>query len=97
VKTEILLEGISLPKPSKAYGTRYLTSHNNGPVVRIRRALDNKEADIDGRGFVCGLDGIKAIEWSHGIGYIATHYDQSGNGHHLTQPVAALQPEYHEP
>lgn len=75
-----------------AYGLRKLRTAYAGPAVSMRSTI-NGVADI---GF-SGTDFDTAAAATHiggGSGFIATFYDQTGNGNHLVQATTASQPEY---
>jgi len=83
----------SYPSSAAAYSLRALSSTYTGPLVRVRRASDNVESDFyalyDG-----GLDVIGLSNFCVGTdGFVATWYDQSGNGRNATQATAANQPQ----
>lgn len=75
-----------------AYGLRKLRAAYAGAAVSMRSTI-NGVADI---GF-SGNDFDTAAAATHiggGSGFIATFYDQTGNGNHLVQATIASQPEY---
>lgn len=77
-----------------AVGVRRLRSGYDGPLVRLRRASDDAEADF---GYLPGgaLDVGAITGWLAGAaGHVTTLYDQSGNAHDATQPDASRQPEF---
>jgi hypothetical protein len=83
--------------PTGAYSFRRLKTTYSGPAIRIRRASDNLEADINFLGFVPGLGSPwdEAAATSHCAAtscFATTVYDQSGAARHLTQTTAANQP-----
>jgi len=87
----------SFTTPSGAYSFRKLKSTYSGPAIRIRRASDNLETDINFLGFVPGLGAPwdEAAANAHCAAttcFIRTWYDQSGLGRHLNQTTAANQP-----
>src|SRR5579872_5295170 len=62
-------------------------------AIQVRRASDNATQNItvmpNG-----ALDIVSLTAFLAGTtGYVATWYDQSGNGYHMTQAVIALQPQ----
>jgi hypothetical protein len=66
-------------------------------AVRVRRAPDNATqdfyADRLGNLLTAPVTGTDLATWLGGAtGYVATWYDQSGAGNHVTQPAAANQP-----
>lgn len=85
--------------PAAAYSLRKLKSAYTGPAIRLRRASDNAEADINFLGFT-GFTGAPldtAAANAHCAAttcFIATWYDQSGNARHWVQATAAAQPQY---
>jgi hypothetical protein len=87
---QYLLDGY--PGASLAFSMRRLNSAYTGPVIRIRRASDNAETDINfdpATGYVSRTEIVNFC--TNNTGYITTVYDQSGNGNHLVQPVASYQ------
>ena len=84
--------------PSGAYGFRKLKSTYSGPAIRIRRASDNAEIDVNFLGFT----GFTGAPWdavaatAHCAATTCwgrTWYDQSGNARDLNQATAANQPQ----
>ena len=79
-----------------AYSIRQLDQFYTGPAMRVRRASDNSELDIeyDVNGYLDTL----AIEAHCGgsVGHVTIWYDQSGNNRHLTQSTAANQPKIYD-
>lgn len=71
---------------------RVLTSYT-GPLVRLRRASDNAEADF---GYLNNgdLDIAAIAAWAGGASYVVTVYDQAPAGDDVTQATAANQPLY---
>jgi len=79
------------PSDGVAYSFRELNPSYSGACFRLRRGSDNAETDI---GFVDHYVDIAAIESFVGplnVGYLATWYDQSGNGRDATQTNASGQ------
>lgn len=77
---------------SAAYSLRRVRSAYTGPAIRVRRPLDNAEADI---GFTsAGNLNTTALLAHCGVnsGFVTTWYDQSGNGRNLTQATSGAQP-----
>lgn len=83
--------------PSGAYSFRKLRSTYAGPAVRIRRASDNLETDIN----FLGCTGFTGCPWDEAAASAhcnattcsgVTWYDQSGLARHLTQATPANQP-----
>lgn len=75
-----------------ALSLRRLRTSYTGYALRIRRSTDNAEMDIgfntDGHFDALALtDFLGAAQ-----GYVAIWYDQSGNSHHMLQPLKASQP-----
>lgn len=76
-----------------AYSLRRLSSTYTGKLCRVRRDSDNTESDI-GYTLENGLDIPALITFLSGAnGYIVKLYDQSGNGHDISQSTAANQPK----
>jgi hypothetical protein len=79
-----------------AYSIRQLDQFYTGSAMRVRRASDNSELDIeyDVNGYLDTL----AIEAHCGgsVGHVTIWYDQSGNNRHLTQSTAANQPKIYD-
>lgn len=81
--------------PILALSLRRINTAYTGPLVRLRRSSDNAESDF-GSGLPMGdfLDYTAIDAWAGGSTVtIATWYDQSGSGRHLTQPTASRQPQ----
>ena len=82
-----------------AYSVRIPAGSNyNGPLIRVRRSNDNAELDIEavatpdanGDRF---LDTTALLAFTGANnGFVATWYDQSGNGRNVTQTTTANQP-----
>lgn len=84
----------AIPNIAAAYGMRRLLTSYTGSLLRLRRSSDSAEQDIgaDGAG---DLDTIAAAAFiGGGSGYIATWYDQSGNGDNIVQATEGNQPLY---
>ena len=84
-------------QPAGAYSFRKLRSAYAGPAIRIRRASDNAELDINFLGFVPGLGSPwdVAAATAHCAAtscFVVTMYDQSGNSRDITQATPANQP-----
>lgn len=80
-----------------AYSFRKLRTAYAGPGIRIRRASDNLETDLNFLGFIPGLgspvDTAAAnIHCAATSCFVVTLYDQSGLVRHLTNATAAAQP-----
>jgi hypothetical protein len=85
-------------QPSGAYSFRRLRSAYTGPAVRLRRASDNLETDINFLGFT----GFTGAPWDSAaaVAHCAATtcfgrwwYDQSGNARDIGQLTAASQPQ----
>lgn len=74
-----------------AYSLRKLSKEYKGPVVRVRRSLDNAEADIGFKGKSIDVSALESFVGS-GNGFVTTWYDQSGNGVNIIQATASRQP-----
>lgn len=77
---------------ARAYSLRLAVTGYAGSAVQVRRSSDNTLQDI---GFSSGaLDTASLLTFcGAGDGFIATWYDQSGNGLHLTQATTTTQPK----
>jgi len=78
-----------------AYSLRQLSSSYSGNAIKVRRASDNAEADIN---FVNGeLDttGL-ANHCGSSDGFVSVWYDQSSNTRNATQTAAANQPKIYD-
>jgi len=81
------------PNASAAYSVRKLRTAYTGSALRVREASGNTETDI---GFDSNGDLDTAAIASHcgsANGYVATWYDQSGNGNNATQATTTNQPQ----
>lgn len=69
-----------------------LSSSYSGSCIRVRESGGDTETDI---GFSAGLLDTAAIASHCGAnnGFVVTWYDQSGNGHDLTNAIASTQPQ----
>ena len=85
-------------QPSGAYSFRKLKSTYAGPAMRIRRASDNAETDIN----FLGCTGFTGCPWDEAAAtahcaattcFVVTKYDQSGNARDIPQGTAANQPQ----
>jgi hypothetical protein len=74
-----------------AYSLRRLRSAYAGQAVNVRRSSDNAVSDVGFAGNDFNVAGYNAFVGG-GSGFIATWYDQTGNGHHATQATLANQP-----
>jgi len=72
---------------------RRVLSSYAGPLVRLRRATDNAEANFGyiGNG---NLNTAAIAAWAGGASYVVTVYDQATAGDDVTQATAANQPLY---
>jgi len=87
--------------PTGAYSFRKLKSTYSGPAIRLRRASDNAELDINFLGFVPGigapLDVVAANAHCAATScFLRTWYDQSGGARDLGTATPAGQPQYIE-
>ncbi|MGZ9875462.1 hypothetical protein [Raoultella ornithinolytica] len=80
------------PDALAAYSLRKIGTRYVGPLVRIRRSSDNLEQDFYERYGSVNIDEVKAFAGAGGSAFVSVWYDQSGNGNHAFQPVAASQP-----
>jgi hypothetical protein len=88
----------SFTTPSGAYSFRKLKSTYSGPAIRIRRASDNLETDIN----FLGCTGFTGCPWDAAAAnahcasttcFGRAWYDQSGVARDLVQTTAANQPQ----
>jgi hypothetical protein len=87
---QYLLDGY--PGAALAVSMRRLNSAYAGPAIRIRRASDNTEMDINFNPTTNYVDTQQIANFcTTSMGYTTTVYDQSGNGNHLIQPIASNQ------
>jgi len=79
---------------TEAYSLRQLSSTYTGYAIQVRRNSDQALQDIGFDNLTKGLD-VAAIEsfCSGTDGFVATWYDQSGNGNDATQNNASSQPK----
>lgn len=75
-----------------AYSLRKLRNAYAGSAVRVRRSSDNSEQDIGFSGNDFDTATFSAFVGG-GSGYVATWYDQSGNGVNVLQSTAGRQPQ----
>jgi len=85
--------------PAAAYSMRRLKSSYTGPGIRLRRASDNTEQDINFLGFTgftgAPIDTVAANAFCAATScFLTAWYDQSGNARHWTQAGPAAQPAY---
>lgn len=80
----------TLPSAFAAVGFCKLYASYSGPIVLLRRASDNAEQDFyaAANGWV---DPFAVGAWAGGDAFVITRYDQTGNGHHITQLTVANQ------
>ena len=90
--TPLLLETYS--GAAAAYSLRKLDTSYAGPAIRVRRPSDNVEQDVPFT-FASGeLDTAGMLVFLGGQdGFVATWYDQSGNGNDAIQNTTANQPK----
>ena len=80
--------------PVLGISLRRINTTYTGPLVRLRRLSDNVESDF-GSGLAMGdfLDYTAIDAWAGGSSVaVATWYDQSGSGRHMSQTIASRQP-----
>lgn len=85
-------EGAFPVPPARAYSTRKVRADYTGNCLRVRRSLDNTEAEI---GFALdgSLDEAALLTFcGSGNGFVRAWYNQYGGGG-LVQPTAAAQPQ----
>jgi len=87
----------SFATPAGAYSMRRLKSTYTGPGIRLRRASDNAEQDINFLSFTgftgAPIDTVAASAFCAATTCtVATWYDQSGNARHVSQATAGNQP-----
>jgi Alpha-L-arabinofuranosidase B, catalytic len=76
-----------------AVGLRLLRSAYSGAAIRLRRSVDNAEADFGFSG--TDLNTVAINTWLNGsVGYCVKLYDQSGNGNDMTTSSFGAQPLY---
>lgn len=80
----------TLPSAFAATGLCRLYTSYTGSLVRLRRASDNAEQDFSAaaNGWV---DPVAVAAWAGGDAFVVTRYDQTANGHDITQATAANQ------
>jgi hypothetical protein len=79
-----------------AYSLRKLSSSYSGAAIRVRRANDNLETDINFNVFG-ELDTVSlAAHCGSNNGYVTIWYDQSSNSNDATQTTAADQPKIYD-
>jgi PKD repeat protein len=83
----------AFPNAAAAYSLRKLRAAYTGSAIRVRRSTDNTEQDIGFNGSN-GLDTTALLAFvGAGNGFVATWYDQSGNGRDVIQTSSANQPQ----
>lgn len=85
------------PGAEAAYSLRLLNSSYTGPCIRVRRANQGTEEDINFIDGYCDISRIIEL----GLGgttdmQVAKWYDQSGNGNDLNNTVASEQPDIYQ-
>lgn len=75
-----------------AYSLRKIVKTYTGSAIRVRRSSDNLELDIGFSGNVLNTAAL-LTHVGAGNGFVVTIYDQTGNLRHLSQAVAAAQPQ----
>lgn len=87
---EKALDRYNKTQTASAYALRRLKS-NVSKVIRVHRSSDDAEMDIGCIGE--NLDTATLLAFcGSGSGYVATWYDQGGNGNHATQSTVANMP-----
>jgi hypothetical protein len=82
----------SAPSLRVAAGLRLLKAGYTGPILRLRRSLDNSEQDFYASGNDLDLAAIRSwVGLSNG--YCTKIYDQSGQGHDFIQANVNAQPQ----
>jgi hypothetical protein len=76
-----------------AYSLRYVSDSYTADVVRVRRSVDNAEADFNPTEITDGTLLAWVGNTASDNGYVTTWYDQSGNSNDATQGTAASQPK----
>ena len=82
------------------YSCRRINTNYTGPTFNIRRGSDSATLDFYANGngdlgTAVGATGQSLTEWlGMALPYIATWYDQSGQGRHATQSTTGSQPIY---
>lgn len=75
------------------WSLRRISGAYNGPLIRVRNGNTNAEQDIAFNSQY-DLDTTSLQAFLNGAtGYVVKFYDQSGNGNHITQTLAASQPQ----
>ena len=82
------------------YSCRRINTNYTGPTFNIRRGSDSATLDFYANGngdlgTAVGATGQSLTEWlGMSLPYVATWYDQSGQGRHATQSTTGSQPIY---
>jgi len=84
------LTGLTAPWMACSVARRMVRTYT-GPLIRIRRNSDNAETDIYQRAGTLDTAAMRAFVGA-GDADCTVVYDQSGNGFHLAETVAASQP-----
>ena len=96
-KTPGLLDDGRVPAAAAAYSLRHLTERYTGPLVRLREDAGDTLSDF----YLIGGElrtaaGLSVAQWLTAEGasnaYVRVWYDQSGNGHDVSQTTDSLQP-----
>jgi hypothetical protein len=78
-----------------AYSLRKVNTNYTGNAIRVRRSSDNAEQDF-GFNASGNLDETALSAFvgtgASDVGFVKVWYDQSGNGRHISQTTAAMQP-----
>jgi hypothetical protein len=86
--TPLLLD--NFPSAAAAYSLRQLRAGASAPVVRVRRSSDSEESDFSSSQITDGS--LAAWVGAGNDGFVATWYDQSGNGVHASNTTSNSQP-----
>jgi hypothetical protein len=79
-----------------AYSLRKLSSSYSGSAIRVRRASDNAESDVNFNVFG-ELDTVSLAAFCSGTdGFVKTWYDQSGSANDATQTTTANMPKIYD-
>lgn len=88
------LAGVA-PAPYAAYGVQRVIAAHAGPLFQLRRASDGAVRDLIAPGGGDYPDYAALVAWAGGSALtVATLYDQTGAGRHLTQATVANQPSF---
>jgi lysophospholipase L1-like esterase len=81
--------------PYAAFGAQKLAGAYAGPLFRLRRSSDGATLDVGAQAGGDYPDYAAIAVWAGSATLtVATLYDQTGNGRHLTQAVVANQPSF---